>query len=112
MDGNRSCALVSVKDDESGLLGFRIIWPCYDPAMKLLKKVNDQVTLQILSDLLDSGGFKYRVEGAGMNSLMPLTGVIEARIMVDEEDFGLAQGLLADMESALNFKPEEAGREE
>jgi len=80
--------------------------------MQLLKKVNDQVTLQIICDLLESGGFQYRVEGAGMNSLMPLTGLIEARIMVDEEDFELAQGLLADMESALNFRPEGADAED
>jgi hypothetical protein len=74
--------------------------------MQLLKKVNDQVTLQIICDLLESGGFNYRVEGAGMNSLMPLPGLIEARILVDDEDIGLAQGLLADMESALSFNRE------
>jgi len=69
--------------------------------MQLLKKVSDQVELQILCDLLESGGFKFRVDGAGMNSLMPLPGVIEARIMVDDEDYDLAAALLADMEAAL-----------
>ena len=66
--------------------------------MKLLKKVNDQISLQILCDLLDSGGIAFRVEGAGMNSLMPLPGLIEARVLVDEQDMETALGLLADIE--------------
>jgi len=67
--------------------------------MQLLKKVNDQVSLQILCDLLESGGLNYRVEGAGMNSLLPLAGLIEARVMVDEQDFDAATALLAELES-------------
>jgi hypothetical protein len=67
--------------------------------MQLLKKMNDQISLQILCDLLESGGIGYRVEGAGMNSLLPLPGLIEARILVDEQDMDVAQALLADIES-------------
>lgn len=66
--------------------------------MKLLKKVNDQISLQILCDLLESGGIGYRVEGAGMNSLMPLPGLIEARVLVDESDIEEAEGLLTEIE--------------
>jgi len=72
---------------------------CYALRMKLLQKVNDQVSLQILCDLLESGGITYRVEGAGMNSLMPLPGVIEARVLVEEEGFEAAQQLLAEFGS-------------
>jgi len=66
--------------------------------MQLLKKVNDQITLQILCDLLESGGIGYRVEGAGMNSLMPLPGLIEARVLVEDRDVEAALGLLSDIE--------------
>jgi len=66
--------------------------------MQLLKKVNDQITLQILCDLLESGGIGYRVEGAGMNSLMPLPGLIEARVLVEDRDMEAALGLLSDIE--------------
>ena len=67
--------------------------------MQLLKKVNDQITLQILCDLLESGGIGYRVEGAGMNSLLPLPGLIEARVLVEDRDMEAALGLLSDIES-------------
>jgi len=66
--------------------------------MKLLKTVNDQISLQILCDLLESGGISYRVEGAGMNSLMPLPGLIEARVLVDDGDMDEAGGILAEIE--------------
>ena len=72
--------------------------------MKLLKKVNDQISLQILCDLLDSGGIAFRVEGAGMNSLMPLPGLIEARVLVDERDLEAGLGLLADIEGESDDK--------
>ena len=98
MGGNCSCTLFPVKDDDVGLLGFGIIRPCYAPHMELLKKVNDQISLQILCDLLESGGIAYRVEGAGMNSLMPLPGLIEARVLVHEQDMEEAEGLLAEIE--------------
>jgi len=67
--------------------------------MQLLKKINDPITLQILCDLLESGGINYRVDGAGMNSLLPLPGLIEARILVDEKDMEAAQAVMADIES-------------
>ncbi|MCF7822202.1 MAG: DUF2007 domain-containing protein [Mariprofundaceae bacterium] len=70
--------------------------------MQLLKKVNDQISLQILCDLLESGGIGYRVEGAGMNSLLPLPGLIEARVLVSEQDMESALGLLADIEGEGN----------
>ena len=68
------------------------------PNMQLLKRVNDQISLQILCDLLESGGIGYRVEGAGMNSLLPLPGLIEARVLVEERDMEAAFGLLSDIE--------------
>ncbi len=34
-----------------------------------------------------------------MNSLLPLPGLIEARVLVDEQDMDVAQALLADIES-------------
>jgi hypothetical protein len=65
--------------------------------MQLLKKTNDQISLQILCDLLESGGIGYRVESAGKNSLLPLPGLIEARVLVDEQDMEVAQSVLAEM---------------
>ena len=67
-------------------------------AMQLLKKMNDQISLQILCDLLESGDIAYRVEGAGMNSLMPLPGLIEARVFVNDYDMEAAQRLLIEVE--------------
>lgn len=98
MDGNCSRNLITVKDDEAGLVGFAFIWSCYALHMKLLKKVNDQISLQILCDLLESGGIEFRVEGAGMNSLMPLPGLIEARVFVDEGDFKEAEEIRTEIE--------------
>lgn len=82
-----------------GITGFAITLACYALTMQLLKKVSDQVTLQILTDLLESGDIAYRVEGAGMNSLMPLPGVIEARVLVDVHDYEAACALLEEMDS-------------
>lgn len=56
------------------------------------------MTLQILCDLLESAGIGYRVEGAGMNSLLPLPGLIEARILVEDKDIEIAQAILTDIE--------------
>ena len=69
--------------------------------MQLLRKVNDQVSLQILSDLLASADIEFRIEGAGMNSLLPLPGLIEARIMVDVHDYEAASLLLAEFENGV-----------
>ena len=90
--GNCSCVRVAVKDDARLKRAMLL-------SMQLLKKVNDQLTLQILSDLLDAGGIVYRVDGAGMNSLMPLPGLIEARVLVAESDMEEARAILADIES-------------
>ena len=57
------------------------------------------MTLQILCDLLESAEIGYRVEGAGMNSLLPLPGLIEARVLVGEQDMEAAKDILADIES-------------
>ncbi len=95
MGSNRSCRQMSVKDDEpqNRAILFR---------MQLLKKINDPISLQILCDLLESGGINHRVEGAGMNSLLPLPGLIEARVLVDEEDLEAASAVLADIEGGNN----------
>ncbi|MES0371325.1 MAG: DUF2007 domain-containing protein [Mariprofundaceae bacterium] len=70
--------------------------------MQLLKKINDQMTLQILCDLLESAGINFQVQGAGMNSLLPLPGLIEARILVEEKDFEIAQAILTDIEKGAS----------
>jgi len=66
--------------------------------MVLLKKMNDQIGLQILCDLLESEGIAFRVDGAGMNSLMPLPGLIEARVLVNDFDMEAAKQVLSEME--------------
>jgi len=63
-----------------------------------LLKVSDPVTLQILSDMLESKHILFRVENAGMNALMPLPTVMDARVLVDEDDLVAAEQVVQDME--------------
>ncbi len=63
-----------------------------------LLKVSDPVTLQILSDMLESKHILFRVENAGMNALMPLPTVMDARVLVDEGDLVAAEQVVQDME--------------
>lgn len=65
--------------------------------MKLLKKADNPVALQALCDALSDQGIGFRVDGAGMSSLMPLTGLFDARIMVEEQDEAAALAVLRDL---------------
>ncbi len=66
--------------------------------MKLLARISDQVLLQVLSDALSERGIGFRIDNAGMNGLMPLPVVMDARVMVAEEDLSAANLVLADLE--------------
>jgi len=63
-----------------------------------LLKISDPVLLQILSDALESKNIIFRIENAGMNALMPLPVVMEARVLVAEEDRVAAELILRDLE--------------
>ncbi|MDQ6982088.1 MAG: DUF2007 domain-containing protein [Mariprofundus sp.] len=62
-----------------------------------LLKVSDPVTLHILSDVLESKQILFRVENAGMNALMPLPTVMDARVLVAEEDLVAAKLIVHDL---------------
>jgi len=66
--------------------------------MQLLKKIADPVLLQILCDALEERGIGFRVDDAGMNALLPLPGVMDARVMVVEEDIEAARQVLDDLQ--------------
>lgn len=66
--------------------------------MKLLARLTDPVTLQVLSDALSERGIDFRIEDAGMHALLPLTGIFDARVMVAEADEAAAQRILDDLE--------------
>jgi len=66
--------------------------------MVLLSRIADPVLLQILCDALASREIVYRVENAGMNALMPLPGVMDARVLVVEREYDAAQLVLQDLE--------------
>ena len=66
--------------------------------MQLLKKIADPVLLQILCDALGERGIGFRVDNAGMNALLPLPGVMDARVMVVDEDIEAARQVLADLQ--------------
>jgi len=63
-----------------------------------LIKISDPVSLQILSDVLASKNIVFRVENAGMNALMPLPAVMDARVLVAEEDQVAAEQIVQDLE--------------
>jgi len=66
--------------------------------MQLLKKIADPVLLQILCDALGERGIGFRVDNAGMNALLPLPGVMDARVMVGDDDIKAARQVLADLQ--------------
>jgi len=66
--------------------------------MKLLAKLTDPVSLQVLTDALAERGIEFRVEDAGMHALLPLTGIFDARVMVAEDDEAPARQILDDLE--------------
>jgi len=63
-----------------------------------LLKLSDPVSLQILSDALASKNIVFQVENAGMNALMPLPTVMDARVLVAEEDQVAAEQIVQDLE--------------
>ncbi len=67
--------------------------------MELLKKFNNPVLLQITCDALAERGIGFRVENAGMNALMPLPDVMDARLRVSAADMDVARQVLDDLES-------------
>jgi hypothetical protein len=66
--------------------------------MKLLKELTDPVALQVLTDALRERGISHRVDGEGMRALLPLSGLTDARVMVDDDDMAAAQLVLRDLE--------------
>jgi len=63
-----------------------------------LIRISDLVSLKILSDMLESKNILFRVENAGMNALMPLPTVMDARVLVAEEDRVAAELIARDLE--------------
>jgi hypothetical protein len=62
-----------------------------------LTRISDPVLLQVLCDALAERHVVFRVDNAGMNALMPLPGVMDARIVVDELNLGEARQVLSDL---------------
>ncbi len=65
--------------------------------MECVAKLADPVALQVLADALEAAGVNFRIEDAGMRALLPLPGVVDARVMVEDEDAELARRVLRDL---------------
>ncbi len=63
-----------------------------------LIKLSDPVTIQILSDALESQQIIFRIDNAGMKALMPLPTVMDARVLVAAEDKLAADQVVQDLE--------------
>lgn len=63
-----------------------------------LIRIANPVSLQILCDTLTERTIIFRVDNAGMNALMPLPGVMDARILVEESDLQAAELIVRDLE--------------
>ncbi len=63
-----------------------------------LIKISDPVLLQVISDALASRGIDFHINNAGMNALMPLPTVMDARLLVAEDDKFAAEQILHDLE--------------
>ncbi len=66
-----------------------------------LIKLSDPVSIQILRDALESKQVIFRIDNAGMNALMPLPTVMDARVLVAEEDKLAAELIVRDLELNL-----------
>lgn len=66
--------------------------------MSELLRISDPLSLQILVDALEARGIIYRIENAGMNALMPLPSVMDARVLVESEDLKAAEQIAIDLE--------------
>lgn len=65
--------------------------------MHLLKKLSDPVSLQILCDALEERHIRFRVDHAGIHALLPLPGVMDVHVMVEEIDMDAAMRVLDDL---------------
>jgi len=66
--------------------------------MRELIRIADPVSLQIFCDALTDRAIVFRVDNAGMYALMPLPGVMDARILVEESDLSAARLVLDDLD--------------
>ncbi len=67
--------------------------------MVLLREISDPVFVQILCDALTARGIEFRTDNAGMNALMPLPGVMDVRVLVEEREYDMAVRVLNDLEA-------------
>lgn len=65
--------------------------------MHLLKKISDPVELQVLCDILEERHIHYRLDHAGMHALLPLPGLMDVHVMVDDDDADAARRILNDL---------------
>lgn len=65
--------------------------------MHLLKKLSDPVDLRVLCDALGERRIRFRVDHAGINALMPLPGLMDVHVMVNDDDAAAARRILDDL---------------
>jgi len=65
--------------------------------MYVLKKLSDPVALQVLCDALGERRIPFRVDHAGIHALLPLPGLIDVHVMVDDDDADAAKRILDDL---------------
>jgi len=63
-----------------------------------LIRIDDPVTLQMVSDALTERHITYQVENAGMNALLPVPDLMAARILVSADDEVAARQIMQDLE--------------
>ena len=67
-------------------------------AMIELIRIADPVSLQIACDALEDNNIAFTVENAGMNELMPLPELMDARLLVAADDEAAARQIIVDLE--------------
>lgn len=65
--------------------------------MRLLIRLQDPFKARLIQDALSRRGIECRLEGQGMQALMPLAGIFDVRILVRKEDHDAAMAVLADL---------------
>jgi len=63
-----------------------------------LIRIADPVSLQIACDALDEKNIAFTVENAGMNALMPLPDLMDARLLVAADDAESARQIIVDLD--------------
>jgi len=97
MAAYRSCGGMTVKRD--------VYWADDTLApMKVLKRFDNPVLLQVCCDALEERGIAFALSNAGMNALMPLPDVMDARLLVHVADMEAARQVLADLEAMEPLK--------